>query len=317
MQLANRLVLWGLPVRVRIFALVLVSAVLTVATSHAAPSDADRPRRGDRTEAAREPAPSPGSRRWTYYGWKILLADALLVGGPLTIAVATETEGTGSMLIWPTLGYVLAGPAVHAGNGQPRRAGVSLGIRVGAPLIGAAAGAGAVLDGDWVKIAAAGGAVLGAAAAGIVDWTLLSIAPVEPRPRAHNRRRGPPTRRALLWTGGATFGIAYGLAAAGALIARDPKAAVPVIGPIYGVRRGSCHDYKDEYGPPVCEGNAPTVNVALVLDAAVQVAGIGVFAAGIARRPGPEARPTRAGRVVLTPTFANRGTLGLSVAGSF
>ena len=67
-------------------------------------------------------------------------------------------------------GFVAAGPAVHLWKQQPIHAAGSLGLRVALPLAGAAAGA--AIDSE--RFGALEGAGVGAAAALLLDYALLS-----------------------------------------------------------------------------------------------------------------------------------------------
>lgn len=125
------------------------------------------------SEAPRE------STRW--YGWQTLLTD----GAALTFlfAVATaDRASTEEAFVAASVGtYLLGGPIVHAGHGNWGRAVGSLGLRVGAPMLGA--GVGSALEdcsgGDFCGLAGAvfGGAV-GLLAAVTIDSAAIARDPV-------------------------------------------------------------------------------------------------------------------------------------------
>lgn len=102
-----------------------------------------------------------------YYGWEILLADSAAWGLLLT----SRNEAQGALALGL---YALAGPAVHFANDEPLHAGFSLGMRLGAPVVGgylAERGGHSREDGDFPP--AFGGIILGAVAAEVIDATLL------------------------------------------------------------------------------------------------------------------------------------------------
>jgi hypothetical protein len=109
----------------------LAAALLSAASARAGEADTEEP-----APIALQPRPLPeaappaGARTW--YGWQIMLADAasfLCVG-------ATEQEAC-------LAGFALSGPVVHTLHGNPGRGIVSLGLRVGLPIIGGLIGSAA------------------------------------------------------------------------------------------------------------------------------------------------------------------------------
>jgi hypothetical protein len=96
------------------------------------------PRGGESAVVARQHEPPPDRRTTAYrpeyldYRGYLAAADGVALG-LLIGAFAAENE-------WLALGgavtYVLGGPAVHAGNGQPIRGAASLGLRLGLPVVG-------------------------------------------------------------------------------------------------------------------------------------------------------------------------------------
>jgi hypothetical protein len=112
-------------------------------------------------------AAAPAAVEHSWYGWQILALDAALVGG----AAASENPA-------PIFAMALSGPFIHLHHGHSQRALASLGLRVGAPIAGAAIGAGSCDDSDgegWECIgAAAGGFLVGAAVAEGIDLIMAT-----------------------------------------------------------------------------------------------------------------------------------------------
>jgi hypothetical protein len=82
---------------------------------------------------AASPAPVATESQVVDYRWEILLADAASIG-----LVFSHTKPG------PTIGalvYVLGGPVIHGSNDEGARTAISLGMRLGLPLIGAVGGA--------------------------------------------------------------------------------------------------------------------------------------------------------------------------------
>ena len=129
---------------------------------------------------------APIRRHW--YGWQTLLVDAATVA--LAATVGTVDSGDrqvenviAGMVLVP---YALGGPVVHAAHGQWGRAGASLGLRLGAPTVGALGGylvgsaSCARPDTSDVPCAAVGaglGLLAGGAAAIILDAAVLAYEP--------------------------------------------------------------------------------------------------------------------------------------------
>lgn len=83
-------------------------------------------------------ASSPARAEEKWYGYQVAAPD--VVGGVLVLAAAqSEAWGTAALGVATIL---LGGPIVHAAHGHWGRAGASLGLRVGAPLLGVSLGAG-------------------------------------------------------------------------------------------------------------------------------------------------------------------------------
>ncbi len=119
-------------------------------------------------------APNPAKER-VGYGLHTLAVDGLALG-LVVMAVTTESSAFGTLA---AMSYVLGGPLVHNAHGQTGKAFGSLGIRVGAPVVGA--GIGMALDdcdsGDGGCSGAMGGAlglILGFGAAIALDAAVLA-----------------------------------------------------------------------------------------------------------------------------------------------
>jgi len=101
-----------------------------------------------------------------YYGWEILIADAAAWG------IMFGTRGDGFVLAAGV--YALVPPAIHIANDEPLHAGLSLGLRIGAPYIGGQIAASSSHWEEYEEISpAVGGIVLGFIAAELIDATLL------------------------------------------------------------------------------------------------------------------------------------------------
>lgn len=107
-----------------------------------------------------EPREPPLSRR-TWYGWQSITADGL--------ATAMIMGGSG----WTLAGigtYVLGGPIIHLTHGHVLRSVGSLGLRIGAPLMGVVVGCSASARSESsCDIGALVGSLVGLAAASAVD----------------------------------------------------------------------------------------------------------------------------------------------------
>lgn len=127
------------------------------------------------TYAYEERTPATATR---WYGWQIILADAATVG----LSLATKDGHVAAV------GYVGAAPLVHLAHLQVGRAGISLALRVVAPLAGAALGYGLLSGVDCRQgslsspssactawgAATAIGAISGILAASVIDAALLA-----------------------------------------------------------------------------------------------------------------------------------------------
>jgi len=120
-----------------------------------------------------------------WYGGQILLVDAVSISVLVLGAGSSDTEG----LVWLGVGgYVLGGPIVHWAHGNAGRGFGSLGLRVGAPIVGAFAGAGTEdCSGGGELCGLAGAAIgflVGATAAIVIDSAALAYEDVPARTEA-------------------------------------------------------------------------------------------------------------------------------------
>jgi hypothetical protein len=161
------------------------------------------------------PIEAKPKRKW--YGWQTLTAD----GAALAMAyAAANTDGNSSALPLLALGtYALGGPIVHAANGSAGKMGISLGMRVGGPLVlgyGLYALSSSSSNGDsWgPAIMGAFGVVGGMITAVVIDATVLARKTVpadessepreEPAPQATTSFRITPAVAPI--RGGGTIG---------------------------------------------------------------------------------------------------------------
>lgn len=166
--------------------------------------------------SARADAPEE-ERETRWYGWQILLADLASVGA---VVVTPATEG--KSLYLGAGGFALGGPIVHVAHGRPAIGAASLGLRLGVPLLAAAAGlyvggetavkcTPSAADGGCDDVFGAAGAALaggflgllgGMVAASAIDIGLLAHEPVE--------RTTPPVSVGVAPTkGGAAFSASF------------------------------------------------------------------------------------------------------------
>jgi len=118
---------------------------------------------------ALSPSPARAEREW--YGGEVLAADtigwALIIGGATADAWPIAALGVG--------GIVLGGPVIHAAHDNYGRAAVSVGLRIGGPLLGL--GLGAALDKDshsFIPVGPVIGAFLGYVAGAIADIAFVA-----------------------------------------------------------------------------------------------------------------------------------------------
>lgn len=156
--------------------LFLVSALLLTSQARAEPARDERARAGgaDAVELHR-------------YGWQVAAAD----GVGVAFLVGAFGSDSPSLLVGSGVAWGLGGPLVHLAHRNYRGAGLSLGLRVGLPTLGVALGA--LIGSDSSSSSECTGpeacwdldlgpgfglGVLGLLSAQVVDWTILSRAPV-------------------------------------------------------------------------------------------------------------------------------------------
>lgn len=99
-----------------------------------------------------------------WYGWQVLLVDGATFVTGTVIAAASDGEAAGTGVAIALTGYAIGGPIVHWSNGQVGKGFASLGLRLGAPLVGGLTGLafGAAMDGGCNAYDGCGGAAVGA-----------------------------------------------------------------------------------------------------------------------------------------------------------
>jgi hypothetical protein len=131
------------------------------------------------------PAPAP-STHLVWYGWQVFLADASLTG-LAALAANVPPDANAGVEALAAIGYVVDGTIIHSAHHRYLVAGLSAGMRVLFPILGAGIGAGAAscdrtpnpdgypLDPCWAPLAGAViGFLSGMATASIVDAVGLS-----------------------------------------------------------------------------------------------------------------------------------------------
>jgi len=144
------------------------------------------------TQSERSRAAASTEKRTEWYGAPIVIADLAAVS--LTVAgaaTASSSSDLGFGLIAAGVGtYVLGGPIVHFSEDRIGTGFASLGLRLGAPLVGGAVGLGigsAAVSGCTGEMCGLGALMFGAigvgvglVAAPIIDSRLLARKPVAP-----------------------------------------------------------------------------------------------------------------------------------------
>lgn len=123
-----------------------------------------------------ESKPPDARSRW--YGWQILGTDAAAVLLLMAAGAGNEKANHTEWLAIPAAGsYVFGGPIVHSAHGNPGRAGISLGMRVGLPLLGILVGGlgdtCSSAEDNCIRASAALGGLLGLVTAVTVDTVVL------------------------------------------------------------------------------------------------------------------------------------------------
>jgi hypothetical protein len=112
--------------------LLVLATAAPIATAHADAPGETQPM---------EDAPAPVVE--THYGPQLLLADVAVVGGSALLLTANRngpSEGQGLIAAAGISAYLLVAPAIHLAHGDGRGAAVSLGLRVGLPMVLSALG---------------------------------------------------------------------------------------------------------------------------------------------------------------------------------
>lgn len=130
-------------------------------------------------EQATEPEGEP-----TWYGWQILMTDLAAAG--ILVASADSDSDNSALLLFTGAIYLGASPVIHGYHNQGRKSAISLGMRVGLPVLGGFLGY--YSAGDCFEchsthglFEAIGGTLIGVAAASVIDIAFLSR---ESRPSA-------------------------------------------------------------------------------------------------------------------------------------
>jgi hypothetical protein len=127
----------------------------------------------------------PLSTRW--YGWQMLVADAVALG--LMLAATDDAGLAGAVL------YLGSGPVIHGAHGRGEALAGSLGLRLGAPVAGGALGNATCTDrtGSLACVEeTAIGILLGMGVAVAIDAALLAREPAPPRREAERAVRLAP-----------------------------------------------------------------------------------------------------------------------------
>jgi hypothetical protein len=141
-------------------------------------------------DALSEPVDPPTKHHW--YGWQILTADAISVA----LFAAGASGESAELMVLGVVSYALTPGVIHGGHGRAGAAFGSVGLRLGAPVLGAMAG----LD-DRNYDGAIAGFFLGMAGAVVIDVALLSHESVPEKKRSALMVQVAPVR------GGATAGV--------------------------------------------------------------------------------------------------------------
>jgi hypothetical protein len=165
---------------------------------------------------AAAPAEAPPAQQTRWYGWQTFVADAGALGFAALALGTSSANGSDAAAFVPLAvgggSYLLGGPIVHAAHGHWGKAGGSLALRVGLPLLGWAAGY--ALSGDSCRREyaydhegcpfenAAYGLILGAVSAMILDAVLLG------RERVDDGARGAPSVAFTPLNGGGNLSLA-------------------------------------------------------------------------------------------------------------
>jgi hypothetical protein len=152
-------------------------------------------------------APPPPRTENHWYGWQTLVVDA----GWIMLGVLGSGSNSSAVSVVGIVTYFLGGPVVHWAHGHGAKGAIDLGIRLGAPVVGALLGLGIggladhghtiSSDGGGATDGAIVGAVLGAfiglVGAITVDAAVLANEDV-PATSPHARAKTAPSRLVLV-----------------------------------------------------------------------------------------------------------------------
>lgn len=148
------------------------------------------------------PAPEPPREYSRWYGWQTLLSDSAALTLLFAVGAVDLGDGAGKF-VGASLGmYLTGGPVIHATHGNWGRAAGSLGLRVGAPLLGGALGSSLEECSSGEDFCGLAGAVLGG------TLGILTAVTVDSAALARETVRDPPlivpsvrTGRSATWVG--------------------------------------------------------------------------------------------------------------------
>jgi hypothetical protein len=175
---------WQARMTARLLLASLVSLVLVAGTASAEPDSASLAP-GLTPPAATPPAAQvadppdhesqPGTGESEWYGVSILLVDGLIVGGS-ALALNMDSD---DMFTAVAAAWVLGGPIGHLVHGEMRNAAISLGLRLGLPVLGGYLGRASAGD-CWECNGPHGlgetiaGVLLGTLAASLLDMSVVA-----------------------------------------------------------------------------------------------------------------------------------------------
>lgn len=150
--------------------------------------------------AAPRPTEPPPEQAPLDYRWSLVLSDVAALT-TIVAGAALDNDATAPLVVTGIGVYALVPGVVHLAHGQPGRAAISAGIRIGLPAIGVGVGATLAAGCDGPHVDAAGEtesdlcplgaavfggliATIGAVTAAIIDDTSLGKVPPKEPPRA-------------------------------------------------------------------------------------------------------------------------------------
>jgi len=120
-----------------------IGALALRASAAAAQTPLDMPEQPPETPPIAATPPAPAEMRW--YGWQTLVADAGAVGLFGLAAFAGGDRDSTAAVAVGLIGlstYLAGGPIIHAAHGHSGKAGISVALRVGLPVLAWAIGFG-------------------------------------------------------------------------------------------------------------------------------------------------------------------------------